>query len=134
MTADRRELQFTRANDQRSVLHVWLEPWADEVEVAPGATVEIYLRNAPGESLEIDEALERVTVWAPSGAMVDVIVDGQAVELACSLVAVPKMGKLSTRGFIGMAFGDFPEARPGGEPVKRHESRWRTWLKKILSR
>jgi hypothetical protein len=111
-----------------------LEPWAEEVEVPPGSSVEIYLRGAPGDPLEIEDCPEQVTVWAPSGATLDVVVDGRAVELACSLVAVPGTGNLSTKGFIGIAFGDSPEARPGGQPFERSNSSWRKWLTKIFAR
>ena len=125
------KLAFTRRNDGHRSLSLWLEPWCDEFDLPPGSTVELFLRGSPGGLLEIEEAPKQVTVWAPSGSLVDIYIDGHLKESGSSSILVPDLGVLGTKGFVDVVFGNFPEARPGGRP-RSSDGGWRAWLRKIF--
>jgi hypothetical protein len=131
MTEQAGSLLFSRTNGSHSKWTVWIEPWAEEFEVASGSSIEIVIRGAPAELAEIDSTPEQVTIYAPSGAFLDITIDGVQQDSASAQIAVPNTRTLGTRGFVDLVFGNAPEARPHGRPVKT--GGWRAWLRKLVS-
>jgi len=125
---------FSRQNCSKQHLYVWLEPWAEEYLVPPNSLIEIAVNRALDRALEIDETAEQITIYAPGGSTVVVRIDGTVVNEnhASFDLAVPHSGNLSTKGFINVVFGDFPETRPGGIPAPDPISAWRRWLNKVF--
>ena len=124
---------FARKNDGLSPLRLWVEPWAEEFQIAPKSTVEIFMRGSPVGPLDVEESTEQITIYAPAGATLSIKVDGSQIR---SLdIPVPDAGPLGTKGFVNLVFGDSPEARPGGATYHAPTvSGWRSRLKKLFQR
>ena len=101
---------WSHLNAGPATLLVWLEPWAEELEVPDGST--ILLRSADGSALgEVERTEDYCTIWA-TASKVEVFIDGVLQETASSQIAVPDG---LTKQMLTVMFGGRPEARLGGE-------------------
>ena len=83
-----------------------------------------------GPDLKFSDSL--VTVYGPGGSLMRVEIDGIGQDSCSATIPAPDMGSLSTRSFVDIAFGDFPEARPGGAPAL--PARRRGWFSRWFGR
>jgi len=131
MIEDAGQVIYSRTNERDSVLLLWLEPWAEEHAIPGSSHVEVMMRgNAAGDP-EIEEADNRITIYAPGDTFLDVSIDGRVQDSGASEIAAPNAGELGTRGFVDLVFGGFPEARPGGISAPPKTPPWRRWLSKL---
>ena len=122
---------FRFRNQIGTTFAVWLEPWAEEYEVANGSEIVVAMRGEPNDAPEIDTFSDRATIYAPLGCLIEITVDGitQNADRASSRVAFPASSTLGTRELTEMLFGEHPEARPGGVPFPQRGLR--KWLSKF---
>jgi RimJ/RimL family protein N-acetyltransferase len=110
---------LTFHNRRRDGLRLWLEPWAEEVEVGPGSRVSLTAEgSAAGAEAEFEVTDENLAFFAPGNSRVRVLIDGAVAETSSALVAAPDTGTLGTRGFVHAVFDNFPETRPAGRSEK----------------
>ena len=109
-------LGFTHTNGLPKPTTFWFEPICDEIVVPPGSIITVHLKGEPTGTLEIDEDGDFVTIWSPAGALLEIEVDGIAIDCGSSKIPVPDLGPLTSKGFVNLVFGEHPEARPGGKP------------------
>jgi hypothetical protein len=124
MTALPEQLVLERRNERGSAVYLWLEPWAEEFKIAPQSHVSVTMRGLAVGEAEIDETSDQITIYAPGGALLDIRIDGVLQSSACSGIAAPATGALGTKGFVSLAFGNSPEARPGGAPRPKKSWQW----------
>ena len=127
------------SNAGEAPLSVWLEPWVDEFALRPRSAITLYATMPEGrtpESPDIDCTEGLLTVYCPASSMIRVEIDGVAQESCSATVAAPDLGVLSTRSFVDMVFGAFPETRPGGKPhpVVKQQRWFARWLDRWLQR
>jgi hypothetical protein len=60
-------------------MDVWLEPWGDLVQAAPGAVLEVRAVGPKGDLLEIEVSEDKWTIYAWSGALLEVHSDGRKI-------------------------------------------------------
>lgn len=122
------------SNATAAPLFIWLEPWVDELWLPPRS--ELLLHSAtptPAEWPEVEaNDDDGLTVWGVGGSTLIVEIDGVRQDTFSSRYVSPDLGALTPKKFIGIAFGAFPEARPGGAP--RPPARKRGWLSRLLGR
>ncbi|MGE3692337.1 MAG: hypothetical protein AB7F98_13255 [Novosphingobium sp.] len=107
---------------------VWLEPWAEEIDVPLGST--ILIRSENGSALgEVERAEEHFTVWATANK-VEVLIDGLLQDTASSKIGV--LGGPS-KEMLTVMYGGHPEARLGGAPANTRDrfSFWQ-WARSLL--
>ena len=106
---------LTFHNGRGETLRLWLEPWAEEIEVAPGSRVELVAQGfAAGAEAEFELTDENLAFFAPAGSRVRVLLDGAPVDTVSAEIETPEAGRLGTRGFVHAVFDNVPEARPAG--------------------
>lgn len=105
------------SNAGSNPVYLWLEPWADEVEVPRGATATLRIvdGNAQSHSLEIEDTGEHVVIWAASGDCLEVYVDGVLQHTGSASIPVPDGFGTSTKNLLGIMFDKQPEARLAGQ-------------------
>jgi hypothetical protein len=108
------------SNATAAPLSIWLEPWVDEFELPPRSELALHVTVSQSQvpewpDLEFSDRL--VTVYGPRGSLMHVEIDGVGQDSCSATIPAPDMGSLSTRSFVDILFGDFPEARPGGVPA-----------------
>jgi len=120
------------SNATAAPLSVWLEPWVDQFILAPRSKLALHVTMPNGHEerwpeIECTDAM--LTVYGPGESLIHVEIDGVAQDSCSASIIAPDLGPLTTRSFVDIVFGDFPEARAGGKPspwAKRHGwlSRW----------
>lgn len=113
-------LSIGLCNTASSDLAIWLEPWAEEFCIPSRG--ELVLRvEADDEELalpQLEQTEDGLAIYAASGTRIRVVIDGIEQDSASASITPPGLGALSTREFIGVAFGGFPQARPSGQPYE----------------
>ncbi|MET1111922.1 MAG: GNAT family protein [Allosphingosinicella sp.] len=108
---------LTFHNGRAETLRLWLEPWADEIEVPPASRVDLVAERLAGPAAaEFEMTSENLAFYAPGDSRIRILVDGVQVDTGSASIAAPDAGALGTRGFVQTVFGNFPEARPAGLP------------------
>jgi hypothetical protein len=119
------------SNATAAPLFIWLEPWVDELWLPPRSELTLHM-TVRGESQwpEVEaNADQGLTIWGAGGSTLRVEIDKALQDTLSARHASPDLGALSPRKFIGIAFGAFPEARPGGAPFAPTPRRgWLAWL------
>lgn len=106
---------LTFHNGRQETLRLWLEPWAEEIEVGPGSRLDLMAEGfAAGAEAEFEVTNEHLAFFAPGNSRVRVLVDGVMVDTGSASIETPDAGKLGTRGFVHTVFDNFPGARPAG--------------------
>ena len=114
---------LTFHNRRHETLRLWLEPWAEEIDVPAGGRVDLVVEGrAARTEAEFELTSESLAFYAPGGSRVGVLVDGNRIETASASLAVPDARGLGTRGFVHTAFDRSPETRPGGAPFRADEA------------
>jgi hypothetical protein len=92
---------------------LWLEPWADEVEVPVGGTATLRILNASNQfdSLDVEETGEHVVIWAADGDCLEVYIDGVLQPTGSASIPVPEG---LTKNLLGVVFANQPEAHLAG--------------------
>ena len=109
-----RDPHWSLSNPGPQVLSVWLEPWADEVEVPARSTITLTVgRGAQDCSVgEVEWSPDHLVVWA-SAPMIEAHVDGVLQHTGSAIIPAPKD---LTKAMLGVAFGGQPSARLAGRP------------------
>ena len=116
------------SNAGSSSVYLWLEPWADEVEVPSGATAILRILNGLVQSsaLDVEETEDHVVIWAASGDRVEVYVDEVLQHTGSASIPVPGELGTSTKNLLGIMFGNQSEARlAGAQSTIQVPSLWR---------
>ena len=58
---------------------VQLEPWGEQLPIAPDVTYEIVAKGPTGDCLHLTFGEERIIVWGWSGSVMSVFCDGRAL-------------------------------------------------------
>ncbi len=103
-------LSFT--NDGTEPMLVWLEPWADQVQLPAGSTVQFVAPNGGGVG-QLEQAHDQITLWA-SADIVQVFIDDVLEETASASLAAPAG---LTKAMLHTVFDAHPSARVGGRPL-----------------
>ena len=90
---------------------VWLEPWADELNLPAGSTVQFNASDG-GNVGEIEQTHEQITLWA-STDIVQVFIDDILQDTASASIAAPAG---LTKAMLHTVFDAQPSARLGGRP------------------
>jgi hypothetical protein len=104
------------SNAQASDMPVWLEPWCDELNLRPREVLTL-LVEGDDEGPEIEFAEDLLVIYGAGGTRLQVLIDDVKQDTGSAVLTAPGGGDLSTRDFVGMVFGNFPETRPGGAPL-----------------
>ena len=92
----------TFRNDATMPSVLVLEPWGEEVRVAPGVQVEVVVQGPPDGSLEVEPSERGATIFAWPGSTVRLVIDG-VPEPEQDRGRVPDLPPgMSTRGFLGL--------------------------------
>ncbi|WP_447727669.1 hypothetical protein [Sphingomonas koreensis] len=70
------------------------------------------------------------TIYASGGTRLRVVIDGVEQDSGSAEIEAPDFGPLSPRGFVDLVFGDFPEARPSGQPAPQKPG----WIARLFGR
>ncbi len=118
------EATETIVNDGAGPLHVCIEPWAEELLVAPGRTLRIVGTSEGEGSFEVQRAPSGVVVYAWPGSTA-IAYDGDRVVLTLDIrvPAIP-VNLASTRTFVEMMFRNAPGP---SVPVAPTKPWWRFW-------
>ena len=106
MFEDRR----TITNSSEKPLTVWLEPWGQDLQVAPGQSLDIVARSPSEGRLEVVNADDAVAVYAWPEATIQTFSQGELIydmNIAFPVSALPP--GVSARSFVEFMFGG-----PGG--------------------
>lgn len=103
-------------------MRVWLEPWAQEFILPDRGEVllECWTDDLASDPIpEIEVTDDVLTVYGAAGSRIAVFIDGTDQDSFSAKHTAPDTGSLTTRGFVDVVFGNFPETRPGGLPTKQ---------------
>ncbi|WP_294332352.1 hypothetical protein [uncultured Sphingomonas sp.] len=111
----RTDHEWSLCNPGPGTLLVWVEPWCDEFEVPPSATITLKTPDGveSGTVGEIEWGPENLIIWA-NGPTVAVFVDDVLQESASAIVPIPNG---LTKGMLNTLFAEHPQARLGGYPL-----------------
>lgn len=127
-----RQATISLCNAGEDQLLVWLEPWCDEFLLSPRG--ELRLEVDSDHETEVEPELEisehRLTVFAAGNTRIRVLIDGEEQESGSASITAPDFGLLSSKGFVDLVFGSFPEARPGGAPAPTRPG----WFRRLFGR
>lgn len=118
------------SNAQASDLPVWLEPWCEELNLRPRQVLTLLVEGGEAGP-EIEFAGELLVIYGAGGTRLQVLIDDVRQDTGSAELTVPDGGALSTRDFVGIVFGNFPELRPGGAPLP---SRRPGFFRRLFSR
>ncbi|GLV24805.1 hypothetical protein TomTYG45_12440 [Sphingobium sp. TomTYG45] len=106
------ELYWGLSNPGPDMLHVWLEPWAEEIAV-PARSAVILKSSAGSDDRTIGEfewTSDCLVVWANVRTL-EAFIDGVRQETCSATIAVPDE---LTKGMLNILFAEQPIARLGG--------------------
>ncbi|GAA4013243.1 hypothetical protein GCM10022280_09290 [Sphingomonas swuensis] len=112
-------------------LSVWLEPWADEVEVPARSTITLTVTDGLQDCAvgEVEWSPDHLVVWA-SAPMIEAHVDGDLQHTGSAIIPAPKD---LTKAMLGVAFRDQPSARLAGRPFSPSKrSSWWQRARRVL--
>jgi hypothetical protein len=107
-------------------LLVWLEPWAEEIEVPSGSTIALRVEGKESTPVEIESTADHIVVWASAGQTARVYIDDREQESASASLPVPGGFEGSTKELLNMMFDGQLYARLGGQDI-RPEGRSSWW-------
>jgi hypothetical protein len=119
------EVTETIVNDGTGSIHVCIEPWAEELLLAPGHSLRIVGRSEGEGTFEVKRAPNGVVVYAWPGSTA-IAYDGDDRVLSTLDIRVPAIptSLASTRAFVEMMF----RASPGASvPLPPPKPWWRLW-------
>jgi hypothetical protein len=112
-------------------LRIWLEPWVDEFFVKPYGELALHVSTTAKPAWpEIEATDDGLVIWGAGSNLIDVEIEGVAQKSGSRLFAAPDMDGMSPRDLVGILFGSFPEAAPGGQPVPPRR-KWHDRLKRL---
>ncbi len=102
------------SNPGPNTLYVWLEPWADEIEVPVRSTITFNPSGGHDDCPlgQVEWTTDHLVVWA-TAQRIAVYVDGVLQHSGSAVIPVPDG---LTKGMLGIVFADQPAARLGGAP------------------
>ena len=102
------------SNPGADAVYVWLEPWADEIEVPVRSTITFDPSSGPEDRPlgQVEWTTDHLVVWA-TAQRVAVSVDGVLQHSGSAVI--PVLDGL-TKGMLSLVFADQPAARLGGVP------------------
>jgi hypothetical protein len=119
-------------NAGETPLAIWLEPWCDEFLLSPRC--ELSLEVDSGSDTEAEPELETsehgLTIFARANSRTRVFIDGEQQTSGSVSITAPDFGPLSSKGFVDLVFGNFPEARPRGAPAPSKPG----WFRRLFGR
>ncbi|MDG2512566.1 hypothetical protein [Sphingobium yanoikuyae] len=100
-------------------LFLWLEPWADEIEVPSKSTATFRIVNAqsPRDKLDVEDTGDQIIIWASGGDCIEVDVDGIRQVTGSATIPVPEEMGISTKELLGVLFSNQPTARLAGQSL-----------------
>lgn len=103
------------SNPGPDTLYVWLEPWADEIEVPARSAITLDPSGGPDDCPlgQVEWSTDHLVVWA-TAQRIAVSVDGVLQRSVSASVPAPDG---LTKGMLGIMFADRPAARLGGAPL-----------------
>ena len=107
------------SNGSAGTLALWLEPWCDEIDLAPRAELAIVIESdvAAATPFPVIEPIdERLAIYAAGATRLRLFIDGVAQETGSAVIAAPDFGPLSAKEFVDIVFAGHPGARPAGAP------------------
>jgi hypothetical protein len=102
-------LSFT--NDGMEPMFVWLEPWADKLDLPARSTVQFKAPNG-GDVGELEQAHDQITLWANTD-IIQVFIDDVLQETASASISAPAG---LNKAMLYKLFDGQPSARLGGQP------------------
>lgn len=95
---------------------LWLEPWADEVEVPVRSSLTLRVIGERPEQdfpeIEVDD--DGFVVWAVGGTRIEAAVAGEPRQTGSAEIEAPGEFGLSTKRLLTLMFEHYPPARLGG--------------------
>lgn len=88
--------RFSITNDSSRVLAVRLEPWAEELELAPDSKFEVEAVGPEDGFLELVWGDDEVTIYGWTGSTVSVLCEGKVVSRSGWLPVPPLPGSTET--------------------------------------
>jgi hypothetical protein len=97
----------TIRNDRDVPLAVWLEPWAEELQIPPGKSAVFTAHSEIEGALEV-EGHAPLTVFGWSGSELVVEIDGEVVwrSYAPAFALAPGRSLKDYLGIVGLRFGE----------------------------
>lgn len=123
--------QWSLSNPGPGSLAVWLEPWAEEVEVPPRSTIALATPNefAGGDKIEVEWTPDHLVIWANSPTTFHISVDGAARPTSSASNPSPEG---LNKQMLSLAFANLPDARLAGRQAEtQRASWWRTALSRL---
>lgn len=117
--------QWGFSNPGPNTVFVWLEPWADEFEVAARSTLTLAPSGGPeSEPLgQMEWTADHLVIWA-TAQTVAVSIDGVLQHSSSAVIPIPDG---LTKQMLGILFANEPSARLTGisSPVIHQSSWWK---------
>jgi len=131
-SASDRAFEIGLCNAAGKDLAVWLEPWCDEFILPPRAELSLRVESDGGADAEplIEARPDALTIYGAGNSRIRARVDGIEQDTGSASITSPDFGPLSSRGFVDLVFGEFPEARPHGRPAPTRFP----WLRRIFGK
>jgi hypothetical protein len=85
-TRQRQSLRIQNSHPKSVIFCI--EPWAEELPMDPGTTYEIVVEGPQGDSMQVECADERITVYGWTGSVASAFHEGKEV-IACRIPAPP---------------------------------------------
>jgi hypothetical protein len=87
---ERQKVALRLANTRPDPVTVHLEPWGEQHDMAPGATLELVADGPREDCLELSLNETGVTVWGWPGSVVHLFRDGEPVEGTAGCIPTPE--------------------------------------------
>lgn len=119
------------SNAQASDLVIWLEPWLDEILLAPRAALALFVEEMGEHGLpDLEFTDDCLVVYGAGGSRLRVEVNGAEQDTFSRMMpAPPSIPGIGAKGTIETMFGAYPEARPSGvRPTQELRPRFLTRL------
>ncbi|MBI1852348.1 MAG: hypothetical protein HYR85_18565 [Planctomycetes bacterium] len=91
-------------NSECHVVHLWLEPWGDLIDMHPGVTFRIVVEGPREDDIELEQRDDGLTFWAPFESMLRVY-EGDTLRRACLTRFPGPANSMTTRELLGLLFG-----------------------------
>ena len=116
------------SNASSEPLTVWLEPWCDEFDLLPKATLSVEVDVPDGLAAALPEfeiTNATLVIWAAGPGTLALAIDGVLQDTGSSMIELdPVMFHLPVKDFVQVVFGDQPQTRPAGAPAPIRRSFW----------
>ncbi|OYW47509.1 MAG: hypothetical protein B7Z36_03040 [Novosphingobium sp. 12-63-9] len=115
-------------------LLLWIEPWADEVEVPSKSTVTMRISAANPDNLilEVEKSEDYLVIWGTGGQTIEVFVDNVLLHTGSAKIEVPECFGASAKTVLGVLFENQPSARLAGRStVAEGPSAWQRFKRRL---